>query len=128
MKRNKIFIGLAIFVLLAATLACTFGGNGGSSEPMAGLAGKWRDNYEGTVHTIEWTGSTYRVTSSVNDTRGVYSILSEDWNGSTFTFIYSVPDGADVTIECVRVRGDELDVNWWSTNGNSGEDVFTREP
>lgn len=128
MKRNKILIGFAALVLIAATLACTFGGGGGSSEPMAGLAGKWRDNYEGTIHTIEWTGSTYRIVSSINDTRGVYSILSEEWNGSTFTFIYSVPDGADVTIECVRVRGDELDVNWWSTNGNSGEDVFTRVP
>lgn len=129
MTRNKILIGLAILVLLASVLACTIGsGGGGASEPMPGLAGKWRDNYEGTVHTIQWTGSTYRVVSSVNDTRGTYKITSEDWNGSTFTFVYSVPDGADVTIECVRVRGDELDVNWWSTNGNSGQDVFTREP
>lgn len=69
-----------------------------------------------------------KVTSSVNDERGRYEILSEEWDGNTFTFVYRVPDGADVTIECVSVRGDELDINWWSTNGNSGEDVFYREP
>jgi hypothetical protein len=129
MNRNKILIGLAVLVLVAVTLACSFtsSGNGSSSEPMAGLAGSWRDNAEGTVHTIAWTGSTYTITSSVNDDRGAYSILSEDWNGSTFTFVYRVPDGADVTIECVSVSGSNLNVNWSSTNGNSGTDTFTRE-
>lgn len=128
MNRNKILIGLAVFVLVAVTLACSFGSSSdSSSEPMKGLAGKWRDTAEGTVHTIKWTGSTYTVTSSVNDTRGAYSILSEDWDGKTFTFVYSVPGGADVTIECVSVSGSTLNVNWWSSNGNSGTDTFSRE-
>jgi hypothetical protein len=127
MKRNSILIGLAVLVLAAVTLACSLGGSGGSSEPMKGLAGSWRDNAEGTVHTIQWTGSTYTVTNSVNDERGTYSILSEDWNGTSFTFVYRVPEGADVTIECVSVNGDELNVNWSSTNEASGTDTFTRE-
>ena len=128
MNRNKTLIVVAILVLVLSSLACSFNLNaGGSSEPMKGLAGSWRDNAEGTVHTIAWDGSTYTLTSSVNDERGSYDILSEDWNGSTFTFVYRVPDGADVTIECVSVNGDNLDVNWSSTNGNSGTDTFTRE-
>jgi hypothetical protein len=129
MNRNKILIGLAVLVLVAVTLACSFtsNGNGSSPEPMAGLAGSWRDTAEGTTHTIAWNGSTYTITSSVNDDRGAYSIISEDWNGSTFTFVYRVPDGADVTIECVSVSGSNLNVNWSSTNGNSGTDTFTRK-
>ena len=126
MKRNTILISLAVLVLAGVTLACSLGGGGGSSEPMKGLAGSWRDNAEGTVHTIQWTGSTYTV-SSVNDERGIYDIISEDWDGTSFTFVYRVTDGADVTIECVSVNGDELNVNWSSTNGNSGTDTFTSE-
>lgn len=128
MKTKKLLFLLAALTLAVAVLACSSSGDGGSSsrEPMPGLAGKWRDVYEDNVHTIVWTGTTYRV-SSVGD-EGKLTILSQEWDGKTFTFVYSVPGGADVTIECVRVRGDELDVNWWSTNGNSGTDVFIREP
>lgn len=128
MKTKKLLFLLAALTLAVAVLACSSSGDGGRSsrEPMPGLAGKWRDVYEDNVHTIVWTGTTYRV-SSVGD-EGKLTILSQEWDGKTFTFVYSVPGGADVTIECVRVRGDELDVNWWSTNGNSGTDVFIREP
>ncbi|MCX7608678.1 MAG: hypothetical protein N2049_05615 [Anaerolineales bacterium] len=130
MKHKQILLIFAFLFLVGSILACSSGGGGdgggASREPMPGLAGKWRDVYEDNVHTIVWTGTTYRVTS-VGD-EGRLTILSQEWNGSTFTFVYRVPGGSDVTIECVQVRGDELDVNWWSTNGNSGTDVFVREP
>lgn len=99
-----------------------------AGEPMPGLAGVWRDVAEGTVHTIEWTGSTYTVVRSVNDERGTYSVTEEDWDGSTFTWTYYVPQtDVSVTIEATSVSGNIMYLNWWSSNGNSGTDTFTRE-
>jgi hypothetical protein len=96
---------------------------------MPGLEGAWRDNQEGTVHVIEWDGETYHVVSSVNDTRGVYDITFEYWDGVTFTFDYYVPPtGVTVTIQVTSVVGDVMYLDWWSANGNSGEDTFTRWP
>ncbi|MBI4730604.1 MAG: hypothetical protein HY781_00430, partial [Chloroflexi bacterium] len=106
------------------------GGNGGgtSPEPIPGLAGRWEDQYELTVHTIEWNGTKYVVTESWNPDRGIYEIIEQSWNGSVLNWVNRVPDGADVTLETISVSGDELYLNWWSTNGNSGQDTFLRYP
>jgi hypothetical protein len=140
--RNKIWFALLSFVLVAVTIACSCsslsdlmnssgggGTSGGSAEPMPGLAGTWRDNAENTVHTIVWTGSTYHVVSSINDDRGAYDVSDETWDGSTFTWTYYVSQtDVSVTIEATSVSGNTMYLNWWSTNGNSGTDTFTREP
>jgi hypothetical protein len=130
MKRNHIFIALAALVLVAATLACSFTNSGGgtTSEPISGLAGQWEDQYELTVHTIEWDGTKYVVTDATNPDKGTYEILEQSWNGSSLTWVYRVPDGADVTLTTVSVSGNELNLTWSSTNGNSGEDTFLRYP
>jgi hypothetical protein len=95
---------------------------------MLGLEGKWMDTQENTLHTIEWTGSTYHVVSSVDDTHGNCPVTSENWNGSTFTWTYYVADtDVSVTLEATSVSGSSMYNNWWSTNGNSGTDVFTRQ-
>lgn len=131
--RNKVLFAFLTFVVVAVTIACSCsslsntGGTGGSPEPMTGLAGTWRDEAEGTVHTIEWTGSTYKVVSSVNDERGKYDVTEQTWNGSTFTWVYYVPQtDVSVTIEATSVSGNTMYLNWWSSNGNSGTDTFTR--
>jgi hypothetical protein len=131
--RNKVWMTLMAFVLVAVTIACSCSsitsGLGGSKEPMTGLAGSWRDNAESTVHTIQWTGSTYHVVSTVNDTYGSYDVTSENWNGSTFTWVYYVAQNdVSVTIIATSVSGDNMYLTWSSTNGNSGTDIFTREP
>jgi hypothetical protein len=134
--RNKVWLALFTFVLVAVTIACScssltsgLGGGGTSAEPMTGLAGKWRDNAENTVHTIQWTGTTYHVASSVNDSSGAYTVASENWNGSTFTWVYEVPgNGVQVTLTATSVSGNNMNLTWSSTNGNAGTDVFTREP
>jgi hypothetical protein len=133
--RNKVWIALFSFVLVAVTIACSCSsltnglGNNTSPEPMTGLAGKWRDNAEATVHTIQWNGSTYHVVSSIDDTDGANTIVSENWDGSTFTWVYEVPgNGVQVTLQAYSVSGDNMYLNWSSSNGNSGTDVFTREP
>jgi hypothetical protein len=131
MKRNKVFIALAVFALMVVTLACSFtssGNSGTAPEPITGLAGRWEDQYETTVHTIEWNGTKYVVTDSTHPDRGKYSIIEQSWDGTTLTWTYRVPDGADVTLETISVSGDELFLNWWSTNGNSGQDTFLRYP
>jgi hypothetical protein len=142
--RNKVWITLAVFVLVLATIACSCGalnniinntsnnrGGGSSSEGMPGLAGTWRDAAESDEHTIQWTGSTYHVVSSVNDNGVNYDVTSENWDGSTFTWTYEVPqdDGStvSVTIQATSVDGDNLNVTWSSTNGNSGTDTFSRQ-
>jgi hypothetical protein len=140
--RNKVFLVLlaALAVLVIIACSCTDfsfttngggddGGNGGTApEPIPGLAGQWEDQYELTVHTIEWTGTKYVVTESWNPDRGTYEILEQSWDGSSLNWVYRVPDGADVTLETISVTGDELYLNWWSTNGNSGQDTFLRYP
>ena len=132
--RNKVWITLLSFVLVAVTIACSCSSvtdlfNQGSAEGMPGLAGKWRDNAENTVHTIEWTGSTYNVVSTINDERGSYDVTEENWDGTTFTWAYYV-EATDVTVtlQATSVSGNTMNLNWWSTNGNSGTDAFTREP
>ena len=98
-------------------------------EPMPGLAGIWRDTAEGTTHTIVWDGEYYKVLSSINDERGTYDITYEYWDGSTFTFDYHVPQtDVTVTIQVISVSISSMDLNWSSTNGNSGTDTFTRLP
>ncbi len=135
--RNKVFLVLLAALAVMVIIACsctdfsftTNGGNGGTSpEPIPGLAGRWEDQYELTVHTIEWDGTKYVVTESWNPDRGIYEILEQTWNGSALNWVYRVPDGADVTLETISVTGDELYLNWWSTNGNSGQDTFLRYP
>jgi hypothetical protein len=137
--RKKVWLTVLTFVLVAVTIACSCtdlsnltgggGGGGGSSEPMPGLAGAWRDNAENTVHTIRWTGSTYDVVSSINDDRGAYEVTEENWDGTSFTWTYYVAvNDVSVTLEATSVSGDIMNLNWWSTNGRSGSDTFTREP
>jgi hypothetical protein len=102
---------------------------GNGEEPMPGLAGAWRDDREGNVHTIEWNGRAYHVASSVNDENGAYDVTQEYWDGSAFTWTYYVPQtDVSVTLQATSVAEDLLYLSWWSTNGNSGTDVFTREP
>jgi len=126
--RNKVWITLLAFVLVAATIACScssLSNLGGSQEPMTGLAGQWYDDAEITTHTITWDGSTYHVASVTDDGQSL-TITSENWDGSTFTWVYVSPYDVSVTIEAVSVSGDSLDINWWSTNGNSGTDTLYR--
>lgn len=129
--RNKVLFAFLAFIVVAVTIACScssLSNTGGSSEPMTGLAGTWRDEAEGTVHKIEWTGSTYKVVSSVNDVRGTYDVTEQTWNGSTFTWTYYVPQTeVSVTIEATSVSGNTMNLNWRSSNGNSGTDTFVRE-
>lgn len=98
-------------------------------EPMPGLEGVWRDTVEGTTHTIDWDGENYHVLSSINDERGTYNISYEYWDGSTFSFDYFVPQTeVTVTIQITSVNSSSMNLNWSSTNGNSGTDTFTRLP
>jgi hypothetical protein len=130
MKRNKLFLALAALVLVGATLACSFTSNSGGGtapEPITGLAGRWEDQYELTVHTITWDGTKYVVTDCTNPDSGTYQIVEQSWNGTTLHWVYRVPGGADVTLDTVSVTGDELFLNWSSTNGNSGTDTFLRK-
>jgi len=130
--RNKVWITLLAFILVAVTIACSCSSLSnltGSKEPMTGLAGQWEDQAEGTIHTIEWNGDTYVVTSSVNNERGAYEVSDQVWDGSTFSWTYYVAESdVYVTIQAVSVSGDEMSLNWWSTNGNSGTDTFYRYP
>lgn len=99
------------------------------SEPMPGLEGTWLDTAEGTTHTISWDGENYHVLSSINDERGTYTITYENWDGSTFTFDYYVPQtDVTVTIQVISVSSISMQLNWSSTNGNSGSDTFSRLP
>jgi hypothetical protein len=139
--RNKVLLILAISVIGLVTLACACPVLSSLTatatpvppptavpEPMHGLVGVWRDTAEGTDHTIAWDGSSYHVTSSVNDDGSVNDITSEVWNGTTFTFDYYVrASGVTVTIQCTAVSGSSMYLNWSSTNGNSGTDIFTRQ-
>ena len=139
--RKKVWSIVGILVLASVTLACACGPLSSmfgtptpvpppttAAEPMRGLAGAWLDTQEGTLHTIVWTGTTYHVVSSVDDNLGNCPISSENWNGSTFTWTYEVTqNNVSVTIEATSVSGNSLNVNWTSTNGNSGTDVFTRQ-
>jgi hypothetical protein len=133
--RNKVWLTLFVFVLVAVTIACSCssltntGGSGGSgSEPITGLAGKWRDVAENNVHTITWDGSKYVVTSVVDDTQGAYTIDSQSWDGSSLKWTYTAVEGASVTLWTTSVSGDTLNIGWSSSNGNSGTDSFPREP
>jgi hypothetical protein len=136
--RNKVLITLLSVLLVAVTVACSCstitdlfnrgGSTGGNPEAMPGLAGVWVDTQENTVHTIVWTGSTYNVVSSIDDTHGNCAITSQNWNGSTLTWTYYVADtDVSVTITATSVSGNSMYNNWSSTNGNSGTDVFTRQ-
>jgi hypothetical protein len=136
--RNKVWLTLLVFVLVVVTIACSCsdltgggssGGSGGSSsEPIPGLAGKWRDVAENNVHTIVWDGSKYTVASVVDDSYGAYTISSQSWDGSSLKWTYEASEGAGVTIWTTSVSGDTLNVGWSSSNGNSGTDSFPREP
>jgi hypothetical protein len=132
--RNKVWITLMALVVVAVTVACSCSAlsdltSGGSNEPMAGLAGTWRDNAENTVHTIRWTGSTYQVVSSISDEYGNCAVSDENWDGSSFTWTYFVAqNNVSVTIQATSVSGNNLNLNWWNDVGASGTDVFTREP
>ncbi len=93
--RNKVWITLLAFVLIAVTIACSCSSLSnltGAKEPMTGLAGQWEDQAEGTIHTIEWNGDTYVVTSSVNNERGAYEVSDQVWDGSTFSWTYYVAE------------------------------------
>jgi hypothetical protein len=128
--RNKIWIALLAFALVTITIACSCSSLTdlfGSKEPMPGLAGQWEDPLEGTIHTIEWNGDTYVVTSSVNPDNGTYAVSDQNWDGSTFTWTYYVAaSDVSVTIQALSISGDTMSLNWWSTNGNSGQDTFNR--
>jgi hypothetical protein len=130
--RNKIWIVILAFALVTITIACSCSSLTnlfGSKEPMTGLAGQWEDRLEGTIHTIEWNGTTYVVTSTVNNVRGEYAVSDQTWDGSSFTWTYYVADtDVYVTIQALSVSGGELSLNWWSSNGNSGADKFYRYP
>ena len=129
--RNKVFLvllaALAGMVVIACSCSDLFGG---SNEPIPGLEGRWEDQYELTVHTIEWNGSKYVVTDCRNPDHGTYDIIEQSWDTSTNTLLwtYRVPGGADVTLETIEVDGDQLYLYWWSTNGNDGTDHFLRYP
>ena len=131
--RNKVFLVLLAALAVMVIIACSCSditnltGGGGSEQPIAGLAGKWEDQYELTVHTIEWNGTKYEVTECTNPNYGVYEIVSQTWDGSTLTWVYRSTQGADVTLSTISVSGDELFLNWSSTNGNSGTDTFLRK-
>ena len=126
------------FVLIGAVLAmviiaCSCGSltptSTVSPEPIPGLAGKWRDNTEKDVHTINWDGSKYVVVSTVNDTGGTYTISQQSWDGSRLSWTYVVSSNSTtVDIWTVSVSGNNLDIGWSSSNGGSGTDTFTREP
>jgi hypothetical protein len=133
--RNKVFLvllaalaGMIIIACSCTDLSFLNGGGGTAPEPITGLAGRWEDQYELTIHTIEWDGTKYVVTDSTNPENGNYPVVSQSWNGSVLNWVYSVPGGAEVTLETISVTGDELYLNWWSNNGNSGQDTFLRYP
>jgi hypothetical protein len=139
--RNKVMLVLAISIIGLVTLACACPVLSSLTatatpvppptavpEPMRGLVGTWRDNAEGTNHTIAWDGHTYHVTNSVNDDGSINDITSESWNGSVFSFDYYVrASGVTVTINCTSVSGSSMYLTWSSTNGNSGTDIFVRQ-
>lgn len=127
--RNKVWITVAAFVLVMITIACACPslsniGNT-AAEPMPGLAGKWYDDGEITTHNIVWDGTNYSVSAVTDDGQNL-TISSQNWDGSTFTWVYISPYDVSVTMQATSVSGNALTLNWWSTNGNSGVDTIYR--
>jgi hypothetical protein len=130
---RKFWLVLIGAILTMAVIACSCGSLTPtptvSSEPVPGLAGKWRDTAENDVHTIKWDGSKYVVVSTVSDAQGAYTVSQQSWDGSRLSWTYEVSSNSTtVDIWTISVSGNNLDIGWSSSNGGSGTDTFTREP
>jgi hypothetical protein len=134
MKRNnKIWLALAVFVLLATSLACgtttTGGSNSSSNGPMSGLVGKWKDpDTTGTITTIAWQNNEYVVVSVINPDRGGNEVTESKWANNVLTWTYCPPQMYCITSDSVSVSGDTLNANWTSEHGDTGTTAFSRVP
>ena len=101
-------------------------------EPMPGLVGAWiypDSSGGGTVSTIIWDGSEYKVVSVINTNRGPNELTKTDWSNGVLTWEYCPQDMHCITQSTVSVNGDTLTVNWaWSDGGNSGTSDLQRQP
>jgi hypothetical protein len=121
--------GLLAFVVLACACPSLINlTNGGGTEPMPGLTGKWQDPETYDIMTIAWQGGNYVVTSVVyNDQQ--YNVTSQSWSGSSLTWSYYIPEtGVTLSYETTSLSGDSLYTNWWNDAGNSGTETLGRVP
>ncbi len=133
-RRFWLTIGGALlaFVLIACSCSSLIPksliGGRASGEPIQGLAGKWQDpdTVGPTYHVIAWQNSEYVVTETRNPERGGNEVTSSNWDGTTLTWTYCVPDGACVTTSTVSLNGNELDTTWSNDQGDSGSTIMTR--
>jgi hypothetical protein len=94
---------------------------------LEGLAGSWLDpDTTGTVTTIEQQGDGYVVVDVSNPNRGGNELTDQNWDGSSLTWTYCVPDGACVTNQTISVSGDSLYVSWSNDQGSSGNTTMQR--
>lgn len=101
-------------------------------EPMPGLVGAWIDpdsSGGGTVSTIVWDGSEYKVVSVINTNRGPNELTQTSWSNGVLTWEYCPQDMHCITQSTQSVNGDTLTVSWaWSDGGNSGTSDLQRQP
>jgi len=121
-QHNKIFLALAIFTLIAATLACAVGGS-------SSMAGKWLDpDTSGTVTTIVAQNGGYAVVSVINPNRGGNELTDTNWSNGVLTWTYCVPNGNCITSVTTSVSANTLDTTWTDDQGRSGTTTFQRQP
>jgi hypothetical protein len=121
-QHNKLFLALAIFTLLAVTLAC------GTSSSGKSMAGKWLDpDTSGTITTIVAQNGGFAVTSVSNPTRGGNELTETSWSNGVLTWTYCIPNGNCITSVTVSLNGDKLDTTWTDDRGYSGTTVFERQ-
>ena len=124
-QHNKILLALAVFTLIAVTIACS------TSSGTSSMAGKWLDpDTTGTITTIEAQGSGYAVVSVINPdpTRNENELTQTSWSNGVLTWTYCIPGGNCITSKTVSVSSNNLDTTWTSDNGGSGTTTFQRQP
>ncbi len=121
---------ITLAVLAIVIIACTCSLTpliGGGGEAVPGLAGRWQDPETYTIHVVEWNGSAYVVSDSIDDDGEDFVVTEQSWSGGVLTWTYRVGSSDTyVTFETISVSGDNLYTNWWNTTGDYGTETLER--
>jgi hypothetical protein len=121
-QQNKLFLALAVLVLIVATIACS------TSSGSASMAGEWLDpDTSGTITTIVADGSGFKVVSVINPNRGGNELTDSSWSNGVLTWTYCVPNGNCLTSVTTSVTSTKLNTTWTDDQGRSGETAFERQ-